>query len=400
MIKVHQIKLYSTKSQEIFFRKSCGVARFSYNWALTKWQEDYKNGIKQSAYSLIKHLNSIKRTEFPWMQETGKCCSQYAIHNLESAFKKMWKEGHNYPKFKKKGQIDSFIAVENKEQFKQKDHKIWIPRLGWVKCAENLRFNGKVNYVTIKRTADMWFAYVNVEIKEKPIEMPTVRENQAIVGIDMGIKSMMVLSDGTVFENPKALQSNLRRLKRLQRSLYRKQIGSKNRFKQRMKVARLHYRISNIRKTVIHQATSFIVNKFDKIVIEDLNVKGLLKNEKLSQSIGDVSFGEIRRQLAYKSLWQEKELVIANRFFASSKTCSNCGHKKISLILKQRIFKCGNCGLEMDRDLNASKNLAKYSPTSEYEGSEACGEGSSLVEILDSPSTKQELKNRVLNLKF
>lgn len=174
MNSAHVIKLIPTKSQEVFFRKSCGVARFSYNWALEKWKTDYKIGVKQSAYALIKHLNSIKRREFPWMQETGKCASQYAIHNLERAYKNMWTQKKCYPKFKRKGIRDSFVAVENSNSFKQKNFKIWVPRLGWVKCCENLRFNGKVNSVCIKRRADMWFAVVNVETQDKPIEMPVV----------------------------------------------------------------------------------------------------------------------------------------------------------------------------------------------------------------------------------
>ena len=314
MIKAHQIKLKPTKSQEIFFRKSCGVARFSFNWALNKWQEDYKNGIKQSAYSLIKHLNSIKRTDYPWMQETGKTCSQYAILNLEAAYKKMWKEKSGYPKFKKKGIKDSFIAVENSLSFKQKDFRIWVPRLGWVKCCEDLRFEGRVNYVAVKRIANMWFAVVNIQVEDIPIDVPTVSENKATVGVDMGIKSMMVLSDGTIYENPKALKSNLKSLKRLQRGLSRKVKGSSNRKKQQMKVARKHYRISCIRKNAIHQATTKIVKKFDRIIIESLKPKNMVKNRNLAQAIGDVSWGEISRQLAYKAQWHGKELIKADLF--------------------------------------------------------------------------------------
>lgn len=388
--KAHQIKLYPTKSQERLLRQSCGVARFAYNWALNKWQEDYKLGIKQSAYSLVKHLNSIKKTEFPWMQETSKTCSQYAIHHVEYAYKKMWKDKSGYPKFKKKGVKDSFVAVENKEQFKQVDFKIHIPKIGKIKCAENLRFEGKVNNVTVKRIADLWFAVVNIEI---PIEVPVVCENQVTVGIDMGIKSMMVLSDGTVYENPKALHNGLKALKRAQRSLCRKVKGSNNRKKQQLIVARKHYRISNIRKNAIHQATADIVKNYDKIVIETLNVKGMLKNHRLAQSVGDVSFGEIARQLAYKCLWSGTELVKADQWFASSKTCSNCGNKKDKLKLSERTFDCNHCGFSCDRDLNAAKNLANYSPTSKLEGCEACGEGSPVVVIQYSPSMKQEVRN-------
>ncbi len=395
MIKAHQIKLYPTKSQERLLRQSCGVARFAFNWALNKWKTDYENGIKQSVYSLVKYLNSIKREQFPWMQETGKTCSQYAIHNVGRAYKKMWEEKRAYPKFKKKGDKDSFIAVEKNKDFKQSKNKIWIPRIGWVKCAENLRFEGKVNYVAVKRVADIWLAVINIEIENIPIEAPVTSENQAVIGVDMGIKSMMVLSDGTVYENPKALRRGMKSLKRSQRSLTRKVKGSSNRKKQQMKVARKHFRVSCIRKNAIHQATSEIVKKYDKIVIETLKPRNMVKNRKLAQAISDVSFGEIARQLAYKAQWAGKELVKADQWFASSKICSCCGNKKEVLKLSERIYKCESCGLEIDRDLNAAKNLASYSPTSKFEGSEACGEVSEPRKVQRN-SVKQEV-NKLSN---
>lgn len=391
MIKAHQIKLYPTKKQERLLIQSCGVARFAYNWALNKWKEDYSNNIKQSAYSLIKYLNSIKKEKFPWMQETGKTCSQYAIHHVETAYKKMWNQGNGYPKFKKKGVRDSFVSVENNQNFKQGDFKIQLPRIGKVKCSENLRFDGKVNNVVVKRVADMWFAIININIEDNPIETPIVNENQVTVGVDMGIKSMMVLSDGTVYENPKALRKGLRGLKRAQRSLSRKVKGSNNRKKQQMKVARKHYRISNIRKNAIHQATTEIVRKYDRIIIETLKPKNMVKNHRLAQAVSDVSFGEISRQLAYKCLWGGKELVKADMWFASSKLCSVCGNKKEILKLSERVYKCSNCFLEIDRDLNAAINLANYRPTSKREGSEACGESSEPRKV-QRTSKKHEIK--------
>jgi putative transposase len=395
MIKTHEIKLNPTKSQIVFLRKSCGVARFAYNWALSKWKLDYENGINNCAYTLIKHLNSIKKEEFSWMQETAKTCSQYAIHNVEKAYHNFFKRNANFPKFHKKGIHDSFVSVENSLSFKQQDYKIWIPRLGWVKCAENLRFEGKINNVVVKRVADIWFAVVNVQIEDIPIDKPITCENQAVVGIDMGIKSMMVLSDGTVYENPKALKSNLKSLKRLQRGLNRKVKGSNNRKKQITKVARKHYRISCIRKNAIHQATTEIVNKYDKIIIETLKPTNMVKNHKLAQAISDVSFGEIARQLAYKALWQGKELIKADQWFPSSKLCSCCGNKKAVLKLSERTYKCDNCGLVIDRDLNASINLANYSPTLKYKGCEACEE---VVGEIQSGSVKQELEINSINI--
>lgn len=355
MIKAHVIKLYPNKEQEIFFKKSAGTARFAYNWALSRWNEYYEVGIKTSGYSLRKEFNSIKKEQFPWTQEVGKCATDYPILNAEKAFKKFFKDKKGYPKFKKKGIKDSFVAVENYQSFKQINRKIWIPRLGWVKCGEDLRFGGKVNSVVIKRIASNWFAVINIDVNESPINKP---DDNKIIGVDFGIKDMAVCSDGQVFINPKALKKRLKSLKRQQRSLSRKVKGSENRKKQIKKLSTLHYKVSSVRKNAIHQATRKIVDSADIIVIEDLNVLGMVKNHNLAQAIHDVSFYEFRRQLEYKAKWEGKEVVIADRFYASFKTCSCCGHKKETLKLSERTYKCEECGLVMDRDLNAAKNLA------------------------------------------
>lgn len=352
--KAHKIKLNPTESQKTFFEKSFGTARFTYNWALNKWQDDYKSGIKQSAFSLVKHLNYIKKKEFPWMQDVGKTCGQYAIHNVEAAYKKMWKEKSGYPKFKKKGVKESFVAIENSSTFKQKNNKIWIPRLGWVKCHENLRFDGKVNNVVVSKRAGMYFASINIMSNETPM----INKNQVVIGVDLGIKELATCSDGTVFNNPKALKNNLKTLKRLQRSVSRKVKGSNNRKKAIKKLTKKHYRVSCIRSNSLHQATSYITKNYGTIVIEDLKISNMIKNHKLSQAISDVGFHEFRRQIEYKAKWYGAEVILADRFYASSKICSCCGHKKERLKLSERIYSCDNCGLSIDRDLNASKNLA------------------------------------------
>jgi putative transposase len=389
MHKAHVIKLKPTKRQEQFFIDSCGVARFTYNWALTKRRDDFEKGITWTFNEMSRHLNQIKKSSFPWMLKVGKCAPQEAIQNLKGAYERMWKGLSGRPRFKKKGVKDSFVAINDAISFKQKDFKIWIPRLGWVKCCENLRFSGRTLRVIIKRRADTWSAYVITRV-----ETPTLKpmgENQAIVGVDFGIKSLAVLSDGKVFENPRALKSNLKSLKRLQRSLSRKQKGSSNRKKAQTRLARKYLRISNIRKNTLHGVSAYIINNYDKIVIEDLSVKWMLKNKNIAQTASDAGFGELRRQLAYKALWQEKELVVADRYFASSKTCSSCGKKKETLKLSERVFKC-ECGLSIDRDLNAARNLANYCSTSKSEGREACGEGSSVLERELSLSVKQEIQ--------
>lgn len=360
-VKAHKIQLNPTKTQKLLLHQSFGIARHSYNWALAKWQELYKNGEKTSAYSLIKLQNSIKKTEFPFYLNVSKTAPQYAIHNVEKAFKKMWKEGARYPKFKKKGFKDSFVAVENKQSFSQENNRIWLPRIGWVKCYENLRFEGKVNNVTVRRVANKYYAVVNIDVPDSTLTLKqSLGKNQAIVGVDFGIKTLATFSDGIVISNRKALKINLKSLKRLQRGFSRKVMGSKNRKKQQQRLAKKHWRISNIRRDTIHQATTFLVKNYSTIVIEDLNVKGMAKNRKLSQAISDVGFGEFRRQLEYKSKWYGCELVVADRFFPSSKTCSCCGHKKETLKLSERTFECQSCGISIDRDLNASLNLKNY----------------------------------------
>lgn len=389
--KAHSIKLYPTKPQEILLKKSCGVARYSYNWALTKWKELYDKGESPSAYSLIKLQNSIKKEQMPFFLEVSKNAPQYAIRHLELAYKKMWRKQGGFPRYKKKGVRDSFVSVEKSQDFKQSNYRIHLPRIGEVKCAENIRFSGKVNHVTVRRVADMWFAVVS--INTIPDEAPKTSDNQAVVGVDLGIKSMMALSNGKVFANPLPLKSNTKRLKQHQRSLSRKQIGSNNYFKQNIRLIRLYYRISRIRANAIHEATSYVVNNFGRIVIEDLNALGMVKNHKLAQVVHDTSFGEIRRQLTYKASWKGRQLVVADRWYPSSKICSGCGHKKDKLKLSERTYTCENCGLVIDRDLNAAINLANYRPTQKACECEACGELSSVAATRFSGSLKQEISN-------
>jgi len=387
--KSHQIKLNPTVRQRKLFAQACGVKRKSYNWGLTVWSELLKLGVKTSATSLIKMQNGIKKTEYPYFLSVSKTAPQYALWDLENAFKKYFKGKSNFPNFKKKGKsIDSFVAVESKNQFSQSDFKIHIPRVGKVKCFENLRFEGKVNSVTVKRIANDWFAVVQIDSND----IPKVSKSQATLGIDLGIKTMIVCSDGSIYENPKALKKALRGIKRSHRSLNRKQKGSINRRKQQKRLAVKHQRVANIRLNAIHQATSDIVNKgYGKVVIEGLNVSGMIKNRNLSQALLDVSFGEISRQLAYKCQWSGIELVKADRWFPSSKICSGCGNKKETLKLSERTYNCESCGLKIDRDLNAAINLANYSPTPSIGESKVCGE---VVEsyLIRGGSKKQKIK--------
>lgn len=266
-------------------------------------------------------------------------------------------------------------------------YHVHLPRIGKVKMHEMLRFSGRILAVTVSREANRWFASFSVEVEEAPFQ----RESQASVGVDLGLIDLAVLSDGTRFANPQALRRNLKKLRRLSRGLSHKKKGSENRRKARMKLAKLHYRISCIRKDALHKLTTYLVKNYSLIGIETLNVKGMLKNGRLSRAVADVGMHEFRRQLAYKSVLYGTQLVLADRWFPSSKTCSECGCvREVPLKLAVRRWLCHECGVEHDRDLNAAINLRimaeSYSVTAC--GEESAGHGHKTVTKLTS--TKQE----------
>lgn len=379
MLLVHKVALNPNNKQKTYFKKAAGIARFSYNWALEKWIEIFKNGGKPSEAYLRRELNSIKKTEFPWMLEVTKVAPQQAIKNLGEAFNRYFKKYANYPKFKKKGINDSF-RTDNGPPSKGMDaitiqgRKIKIPKLGWIKMWEKLRFNGQIKSVVISRTSNRWYAAISVETTV----LPHKRENQGDVGVDLGIKALATLSTGQEYVGPKAHTALLKKLKRKSKSLSRKEKGS-NKYKlAKEELRKLHARIANIRKDHLHKLTTYLVLNFTKIGIEDLNVAGMLKNRKLSRHIMDQSFYEFRRQLTYKGDWYESEVIVVNRFYPSSKICSKCDTKNENLKLSDRTWKC-KCGAFHDRDLNAAINLEKHMNTVSSTEIYACGaEGSDM----------------------
>lgn len=394
MHRVHKVKLNPTKAQEQYFARACGVARFAFNWALAEWQKEYEAGGKPSEAGLRKKLNSLKATEFPWMAEVTKCAPQQAIKNVGSAFQHFFrrvKQGAKpgYPRFKRKGMHDSFRADNGPSEstshaVKIEGKTVKLPICGVVKMREKLRFDGRVLSATVSRMADGWYCAILVDTND------CLSGNLAggAVGVDLGIKELAVLSNGEVIPSLKPHRASHNRLVRLSRSLSRKQKGSSNRAKAKAKLARLHLRISNIRTDALHKLTHKLATQFSVIGIEDLNVKGMVKNHHLARSISDAGFGEFRRQLEYKSLMTGAEVVVIDRFYPSSKTCSACGTIH-DLKLSDRTMVC-DCGNTMDRDLNASINLMNKAVS--YTVS-ACGEESSDAMQFDSvklSSVKQE----------
>lgn len=276
---------------------------------------------------------------------------QYALKYLREAWGKCFLHQGGSPKFKKKNRDDSFtldgsIRVDN--------FKIKVPRIGWLKTYERLPQGVKPSSVTIRRKADKWFISFKVEVDPKPTD-----KSPDVLGVDLGVNRLATCSNGQVFSGVKAYRKLEKKLTKLQYHNRNKTLKSSNWYKAQNKIALLHLRIANVRKDYIHKMTTEIAKNHSQVVIEDLNVKGMLKGGKLAKAISDGAFYEIRRQLAYKCELYGSELILADRWFPSSKTCCICGSKKESLSLSERVFDCEKCHNKLDRDLNAALNLSK-----------------------------------------
>ena len=382
-----------------------GTARFAYNWGLARRKAAYEaTGETLTAIDLHKELNRLKKTDYPWMYEVSKCAPQEALRDLDRAFAnffrrvKLKKAGKlrgevGYPRFKsRKHGAGSFRLTGVIRVF---DGHIQLPRLGLLKLKERGYLPTKDVHIlsaTVSEKAGRWFVSVQVE---EDIPNPEPAQG-APVGVDLGVTTLATCSDGIRYENPKALQQAQKKLRRLQRKLARQQKGSNNRQKTRRKIARLHYLVANLRRDALHKATSGIVAKTKPaalrprtVILEDLNVNGMLKNHRLARAIADVGMHEFRRQMSYKADWNGSEITFADPWYPSSKTCSQCGYVKDELLLSKRTYRCDVCSLVIDRDLNAARNLARLVTTASSAGMNACGEDVR-PEHVGQPSQKQE----------
>lgn len=354
IILSHKIKLNPTPDQEIYFRKACGVARFAYNWGLEHWKKEYEAGGKPSAYSLRKKLNAIKREQFPWMYEVTKCAVDGAFMNLGAAFKNFFKrreQGVGYPNFKSKHRSKDSFYLGNSE-FDVDGNEVHIPKLGPVNMTEQIRFEGHVMSAVVSSDGLDWYISIAVKLSSK-----TEPQWGPSVGIDLGVKSMAVTSDGEEYENRHFHKSELRKLRRLNRELSRRQQGSNGWLRTKAKLAKLHRKIARRREWHIHQMTTRLTKEYGVICVEDLNVRGMVKNRHLSRAVSDVGMYEIVRQLEYKAQLYGAVVVKVGRWFPSSKTCHDCGSVSDGLTLSDRAWICEDCGVVHDRDLNAAKNI-------------------------------------------
>ena len=339
-------RIYPTKEQEEFFAKSFGCCRFIYNKFLSESKDkNYKSRIQNQI-----RIKELKQT-FPWLKEVNSQSLQWICRNLDLAFKSFFKKIHKYPKFKKRKNKQSFHCP----QFvKIEDGKLFIPKLKQgIKIKLHRPIRGNICNCTITKTSSGKY-YVSIGVEWNT---PKLEPNNKMVGLDLGSKTLVVLSDGTEYPNIKPYRSLEKRLRIRNKALSRSEKGSKSREQKRIKLAKLHEKIANIRSNHLHQMTTQIIRENQTIVCEDLNAEGMKKNRKLAKTISDVSFGEIVRQLTYKAKLYGRTLIQVDRFFPSSKLCSCCGIKNEELKLEDREWKCKNCGSFHDRDFNASINI-------------------------------------------
>lgn len=377
-----------------------GAARYAYNWGLARKIEVYKKGEKvPTAIDLHRELNMLKNTELSWMYSVSKCAPQEALRNLDKAYDnffrkvKLKKQGKftgkvGFPKFKKKSRgIGSFRFTTG--AIKVFPDAIQLPRLGKLRLKEHnyLPANAHILSATVSEQAGRWF--VSVQVEEEREEVKTTATTA--IGVDLGVATLATCSDGTTFDNPRSLKHKLKKLKRLQRAHSRKQKGSKNRERSRKKLGVLHARIANIRKDGLHKFTTHVCKNHAHIGIEDLHVAGMLKNHHLAQAIADSGFGETRRQLTYKAVKFGARLVVIDRFYPSSKTCSVCGYFLEKLDLKVRVWECPNCQTVHYRDDNASKGILAVSLTDSLN---ACGAASSGYLVTGSETRRVEAGTR------
>jgi putative transposase len=353
MQRAFKTQLKLNNRQKTLMAKHAGYSRWVWNWALAMWNEAYKEGLKPSANKLKKFYTNHIKPNYPWQSTLSSRVYQFAFMHLGEAFSRFFQGIAEYPKFKKKGKNDSFTLDNCGQVMRFSGRRLKLPFIGWVFTYEPLP-EIQTKRVTISRIADSWYLSVAYEFEPEH----TIK-SRVYLGVDVGVKALATCSDGTVFANPSAHKKAQKNLAKLQRELSRKQKGSKNRNKAKLKLAKAHQRIVNIRKDTIHKLTSWLCKNHAVIGLEDLNVSGMMKNHKLAGAIADSAFSEIRRQVEYKSSWYGSVVVFADRFYPSTKTCSNCGHVQ-QIALKERVFNCQVCGEVKDRDYNASLNLLHY----------------------------------------
>ena len=364
MLRAYKYRIYPTDEQKVLFAKTFGCCRFVYNWALNLKIEAYKLEKKSVAYKEVQNrmVNELKK-ENQWLTEVNSQALLNSIRNLDTAYKNFFRDTHavGFPRFKSRKNRQSFQCPQHCSVDFGKG-TVSIPKAKDIPAVLHRRFKGTVKTVTVSMTpSGKYFASVLVDTAIQELPVSPIQGDTAL-GIDLGIKSLAVCSDGRTFANPKNLQRSLDRLKLLQKRLSRKQKGSANRNKARIRVARLQEHIANCRKDNLHKITHVLTHdsQVRTLCMENLNVKGMQSNHHLAQAVGDASFGMFLTMLEYKCRWSGVNLVKIDRFAPSSKTCGQCGYVYKGLKLSERSWTCPECGTHHDRDFNAACNIKEF----------------------------------------
>ena len=378
--KAYKYRIYPTKRQEVLIAKHLGCCRFLYNYALDKKVKAYqKDKANISRYQIQAELPMMKKSdEYHWLSEVNSLSLQAALANLDSAFVKFFREKKGFPKFKSKKENRQSFSIPQNTRVNYDEGKVYIPKFKeGIKACFHRKFEGLVKTSVIIRTSTgKYYISILVEVNEVDAAPKPISENKA-VGIDLGIKTFAVLSDGTEIQNHKYLKRSIKKVKRLSRSLSKKAKGSKNREKARLRLARAHERVCNQRNNFLHQVTHRLVANYDTICLETLSASNMVKNHHLAQALEDIAINRFNTLLEYKAKEYGVNILRIGRFEPSSKMCT-CGYINHDLTLSMRTWKCPVCGAVHDRDLLAANNIKRFAfnklNTAGTAGIKACGD--------------------------
>lgn len=400
MVKTHKIALKPTKAQAKLLSQHCGYARVAYNHALNLFKDGLDKGTFKSLYDLKREFNAVKKDDYEWCSALSQYASKNAIHHLDKAIEN-WLDKTlpaRFPRHRRRAKGQSYQADNGKGTVKVADHAVQLPKIGWIKMAEALRFDGEILTATVMKSSGRWFVCLTVETGEAP---PEQRDGETI-GIDMGIKTLATVSDGTTIDNPKGrIDRPYRKLRRVDKAIARsRNVHGKTKHSHRRQRLydqrqRIYGRIENIRNDGHHKATSALVKAttVGKVIVETLNVAGMRRNKHLSRAFHRAGISGFLRMLEYKCDWYGVAFEKADRWFASTKTCSACGEKKVAMDLSEREYVCMACGLVLDRDLNAAKNLANYDAASPAESQN--GRGGAIRPVRTKARPTKRLSNQL-----